>query len=50
MCSSDLAEGILAGALGPKFLRLVTHMDLNDNQIAKVIEVLPKLIQRALVS
>lgn len=44
------AEGILAGALGPKFLRLVTHMDLNDNQIAKVIEVLPKLIQRALVS
>ena len=44
------SEGILAGALGPKFLRLVTHMDLNDNQIAKVIEVLPKLIQRALVS
>lgn len=44
------AEGILAGALGPKFLRLVTHMDLTDDQISKVIEVLPKLIQRALVS
>lgn len=44
------AEGILAGALGPKFLRLVTHMDLTDDQISNVIEVLPKLIQRALVS
>jgi len=44
------AEGILAGALGPKFLRLVTHMDLTDDQISKVIEILPKLIQRALVS
>ncbi len=44
------AEGILAGALGPKFLRLVTHMDLTDDQISKAIEILPKLIQRALVS
>lgn len=44
------AEGILSGALGPKFLRLVTHMDITDEQISKVVEVLPNLIQRALVS
>ena len=49
--SSWLQEkGILTGALGPKYLRLVTHLDLTDDDIEYVIQVLPKLLQRALVS
>jgi len=44
------AEGILAGALGPNFLRLVTHLDISDSDLAKVLEVLPKLLKRALVA
>jgi threonine aldolase len=42
-------EGILASALGPKFLRFVTHLDFDDAQLAKVIEVLPKLLKSTLV-
>ena len=42
--------GILASALGPKFLRLVTHLDFNDDQLAKVTSILPELLQRALVA
>lgn len=49
--SSWLQEkGILTGALGPKYLRLVTHLDLTDDDIEYVSKVLPKLLQRALVS
>ena len=49
--SSWLQEkGILTGALGPKYLRLVTHLDLTDDDIEYVSQVLPKLLQRALVS
>ncbi|CAN2237093.1 GLY1 Threonine aldolase [actinobacterium SCGC AAA044-D11] len=44
------AEGILAGALGPNFLRLVTHLDISDSDLTKVLEVLPKLLKRALVA
>ena len=48
--SSWLQEkGILTGALGPKYLRLVTHLDLTDDDIEYVSQVLPKLLQRALV-
>ena len=43
-------EGILASALGPKFLRLVTHLDISDSDMAKVLEVLPRLLKRALVA
>jgi threonine aldolase len=43
-------EGILASALGPNFLRLVTHLDISDLDMAKVLEVLPKLLKRALVA
>ena len=43
-------EGILASALGPKFLRLVTHLDISDTDMSKVLEVLPKLLKRALVA
>ena len=42
--------GILASALGPKFLRLVTHLDFDDAQLSRVTSVLPELLQRALVT
>jgi len=49
--SNQLKEkGILAGALGPKYLRLVTHLDLTDGDIEVVNQILPQLLQRALVS
>ena len=40
------AEGLLIGALGPKYARLVTHLDLEDAGTAYAIEVL----KRALVA
>jgi threonine aldolase len=43
------AEGVLAGPLGPKYLRLVTHLDLNDSDISLVNQVLPKLLNSALM-
>ena len=48
--SAQLKEkGVLASALGPKYLRLVTHLDLTDGDIETVNQVLPELLQRALV-
>jgi threonine aldolase len=48
--SAQLKEsGVLASALGPKYLRLVTHLDLTDDDIETVNQVLPQLLQRALV-
>ena len=48
--SAQLKEkGVLASALGPKYLRLVTHLDLTDGDIETVNQVLPQLLQRALV-
>jgi len=51
MTAAELAtrcrsEGLLIGALGPKFARLVTHLDLDDAGTAYAIEVL----KRALVA
>jgi threonine aldolase len=40
-------EGILASALGPKFLRLVTHLDFSDSDLEMSIAVLQKLFKRA---
>jgi threonine aldolase len=40
--------GILASALGPNFLRLVTHLDITDSDIQKVNSVLPGLLESAL--
>lgn len=40
--------GILSSSVGPKILRLVTHLDVSDEDIAKVNSVLPALIERAL--
>lgn len=42
--------GVLASALGPVTLRLVTHRDLNDSDIARVNSILPDLLQRAFKS
>ncbi len=42
--------GILASALGPKFLRLVTHLDFTDAHLDKVLEILPGLLKSALVA
>ena len=48
--SAQLKEkGVLASALGPKYLRLVTHLDLTDGDIETVNQVLPELLQRAFV-
>jgi threonine aldolase len=41
------AAGILGSALGPKFLRLVTHLDITDEDIANVNAALPAILQRA---
>ena len=42
--------GVMASALGPTYLRLVTHMDISESDISKVNEILPQLLQRALVA
>ncbi len=44
------AQGVLASALGPKFLRLVTHLDFSDDDLTKLLEILPALLKRSLVS
>ena len=42
-------KGVLSGPLGPKYLRLVTHLDLDDSDITLVNQVLPEILKRALV-
>jgi threonine aldolase len=37
-------EGVLVSALGPQFLRLVTHLDVDDDGIERAIDVLRPLI------
>ena len=49
--NSELKDaGILASALGPHTLRLVTHRDLTDDDISKTNSVLPALLQSAFKS
>ena len=36
--------GLWIGALGPKYARLVTHLDFNDAQCAEAIEILKKAL------
>ena len=50
-CVAQLKEnGILAGAMGSKLLRFVTHMDFDDTQLEKVGEILPQMLKRILVA
>lgn len=44
------AEGVWISALGPKYVRLVTHLDLDDSGLAKAIEVLQALLKRTFVT
>src|SRR5205085_2127730 len=39
------ADGVLASALGPRVLRLVTHLDLDDDGVDRAIEVLRPLVR-----
>jgi threonine aldolase len=55
LTASELAaqlkeHGILAGPLGSKYLRLVTHFDLDDSDINLVKQVLPEILKRSLVA
>lgn len=38
------ASGVLISALGPRFLRLVTHLDVDDEGVARAVEVLGPLV------
>ena len=40
-------QGVLVSALGPRFLRLVTHLDVDDDGVARALEVLRPLIRAA---
>ncbi|SDJ14021.1 L-threonine aldolase [Frankineae bacterium MT45] len=40
------AGGVLVSALGPAFLRLVTHLDVTDDDVDRAIEVLKPLLYR----
>ncbi len=39
-------SGVLVSALGPQFLRLVTHLDIDDAGVHRAIEVLAPLLDR----
>lgn len=43
-------EGVLISALGPKFARLVTHLDIDDTAMKYAAEVIAASLKRALVS
>jgi threonine aldolase len=43
-------EGLWVSALGPKYVRLVTHLDVSDQAIKSAIEILKKLLERAFVA
>ncbi len=38
------ADGVLVSALGPRFLRLVTHLDVDDDGVDRAIDVLRPLV------
>lgn len=43
-------EGVLISSLGPKFARLVTHLDIDDAAMKYAAEVIAAALKRALVS
>ena len=40
------ADGVLVSALGPRFLRLVTHLDVDDDGVQRAVDVLRPLVRR----
>lgn len=44
VATSAAERGVLVSALGPQFLRLVTHLDVDDDSIDQAIEVLRPLV------
>ncbi|MDT4920250.1 MAG: threonine aldolase [Pseudonocardiales bacterium] len=44
VASAAAQDGVLVSALGPRFLRLVTHLDVDDDGIEHAIKVLAPLI------
>ncbi len=43
-------EDVWIGALGPKYVRLVTHMDVDDQGVDRAIAVLKNLLERAFMA
>ena len=43
-------NGLWLSALGPMYVRLVTHMDITDSDIERACEILQKLLQSAFVA
>lgn len=43
-------SGVWVSALGPKYVRLVTHLDIIDAGVEKAVEVLKVLLERAFMS
>lgn len=43
-------KGVLLSALGPNFVRLVTHLDLDDAATEKAVDVLKELLQSSFVA
>jgi len=46
VATSAREQGVLVSALGPTFLRLVTHLDVDDEAIDTAIKVLAPLVRR----
>ena len=44
VASAAAEDGVLVSALGPRFLRLVTHLDVDDDAIEQAIKVLQPLV------
>jgi threonine aldolase len=44
VASAAREQGVLVSALGPTFLRLVTHLDVDDDGIDRAIDILRPLI------
>jgi len=50
LAAASREQGVLISALGPTFVRLVTHLDLDDNDIDRAIEVVTSLLRARLAS
>lgn len=48
--ASAREKGLWVSALGPTFVRLVTHRDVNDSHIERASEILQGLLERAFVT